>query len=574
MSDTYPPGPAGPSEPVGRPADQAPAAPEYLEAGGGSPLTPGTPPPPASRGGRRRGLLIGGGVAALAVVGVGAWAAAQFFSTGAQPAEALPASTIGYASIDLDPSGAQKIEALRTLNKFPAFKDELGLDTDDDIRQKIFEELDFPESCKLFYAEDIEPWLGDRFAVAAVDTGADAPEVVGVVQVKDEEKADAGLTKLRDCGSSESGQDSTESSGGWVIKDGWAIVAEDQEGAQAVADATAKGTLADDATYQDITGRAGSAGIVSLYAAPAAGQYLADSMGGAAGLAGELEQGLTGTDLLGDGQTLEPQGGKNPMADALKDFKGMAVSVRFDGGALEVESAGDTGLTPKAFYGSDRGADVLETLPADTAAAIGVGFEPGWLTQVVDQMAAFTGGDMTSAELFQEASGATGLDLPKDAETLLGQSAALSFGSDFDPEAFFNSGDGSDVPVALKVKGDPDAIKAVLAKISAQDATTGDFFGTDADGDLIVVGPNDDYRAEVLKPGGLGNDDVYQDVVRESDQASAVLYVNFNAGDDWLLKLAGDDPSVKENLKPLAGFGITAWQEDDWTHSVLRLTTD
>ncbi|MEO6510524.1 MAG: DUF3352 domain-containing protein, partial [Nocardioides sp.] len=509
------------------------------------------------------------GVAALAVVGVGAWAAAQFFSTGSQPAEALPASTIGYASIDLDPSGAQKIEALRTLNKFPAFKDELGLDTDDDIRQKIFEELDFPESCKLFYAEDVEPWLGDRFAVAAVDTGADDPEVVGVIQVKDEDKADAALTKLRDCGLA----DSAESSGGWVINDGWAIVAEDQEGAQAVADATQKGTLADDATYQDITGRAGSAGIVSLYAAPAAGQYLADSMGGAAGLAGELEQSLTGTDLLG-GQTLESQGGTNPMADALKDFKGMAVSIRFDSGALEVESAGDTGLTPKAISGSDRGSDVLETLPADTAAAIGVGFEPGWLTQIVDQMATFTGGDMTSADLFQEASDATGLDLPKDAETLLGQSAALSFGSDFDPEAFFNSGDGSDIPVALKVKGDPDGVQAVLDKISAQDATAGDFLGTDADGDVIVVGPNDDYRVEVLKSGDLGSNDVYQDVVRESDQASAVLFVNFNAGDDWLLKLAGDDASVKENLKPLAGFGITAWQDDDWTHSVLRLTTD
>jgi hypothetical protein len=114
----------------------------------------------------------------------------------------------------------------------------------------------------------------------------------------------------------------------------------------------------------------------------------------------------------------------------------------------------------------------------------------------------------------------------------------------------------------------------VLDKIAAQDDTAADFLGTDADGDVIVVGPNDDYRSEVLKPGGLGQDDVYQDVVRESDRASAVLFVNFNAGDDWLVKLAGDDQSVKENLAPLAGFGITAWQDDDWTHSVLRITTD
>ena len=81
-------------------------------------------------------------------MGVGAWAAADFFATGAQPSEALPAATIGYASIDLDPSGGQKIEALRTLNKFPAFKEELGLDADDDIRKALFEELDLPEDCK------------------------------------------------------------------------------------------------------------------------------------------------------------------------------------------------------------------------------------------------------------------------------------------------------------------------------------------------------------------------------------------------------------------------------------------
>ena len=240
----------GPQEPA------QPATPEYLEAGGGSPLPPVPPAPASGGGGRRRGLLIGGGVAALAVVGVGAWAAAQFFATGAQPAEALPAGTLGYVSIDLDPSGGQKIEALRTLNKFPAFKDEIGLDTDDDIREKLFEELDLPKSCKVFYAEDIEPWLGDRFAVAAVDTGGEDPVVVGVVQVKDADQADAGMQKLRDC-ANEGNTDGGEGAGGWVIDGDWAIVAEDQKGAQAVVDATEQGTLADDEDFKTITSQAG-----------------------------------------------------------------------------------------------------------------------------------------------------------------------------------------------------------------------------------------------------------------------------------------------------------------------------
>ena len=513
------------------------------------------------------------GVAALAVVGVGAWAAAQFFATGAQPSEALPATTVGYVSIDLDPSGAQKIEALRTLNKFPAFKDELDLDLDDDIRKRIFEEIDLPEGCQLFYAEDIEPWLGERMAVAAVDIGGDDPEVVGVVQVKDVDAAEEGLTKIKDCDTGDG------ASGGWVITDGWAVIGEDEEAAQAVVDATGEGTLADDAEFQELTAAAGSAGIVTLYAAPEAGKYFADSTGGVGSLAEDLEQGLTGTDVLGDigdaGASLTEPGGTNPMADALKDFKGMAVAVRFDDGALEVEMAGDTMLNFTGVYGTDRGADVVETLPADTAAAIGVGFEEGWLTDMVEQIASYTGGEMTTAELFEEASQMTGLDLPQDAETLLGRSAALSFGSDFDPEAFFNSGDAGEVPIALKVQGDAGAAKAVIDKIAAQDPSAEEVLGFDSDGDVFVVGPDADYRKAVLANGSLGGNEVYHDVIRESGKASAVFYVNFNAGDDWLVRLVGDgDPTVAENVRPLAGFGIAAWEDDDWTHTVLRLTTD
>src|SRR5215210_3649132 len=109
--------------------------PEYLEQGGGAPLAR----KPRSGGGGRKAFLAGATVVGLAAIGAGVWAATSFFATGAQPAEALPDSTIGYASIDLDPSGGQKIEALRTLNKFPAFEDKLGLDADDDIKRAIFD---------------------------------------------------------------------------------------------------------------------------------------------------------------------------------------------------------------------------------------------------------------------------------------------------------------------------------------------------------------------------------------------------------------------------------------------------
>ena len=71
------------------------------------------------------------------------------------------------------PGGAQKIDALRTLNKFPAFKDELDVDS----RRRHPPEVSSrsstcPRVCRIVDDEDIEPWLGERLAVAAVDTGA------------------------------------------------------------------------------------------------------------------------------------------------------------------------------------------------------------------------------------------------------------------------------------------------------------------------------------------------------------------------------------------------------------------
>ena len=89
-----------------------------------------TPPAPS-----RKGLIIGGAVAVLVLAGGGVWAWTAFFSQGPQPAEALPDSTLAYVSIDLDPPGQQKVEAIKTLRKFPAFRDEIGLHTDDDVAQ-------------------------------------------------------------------------------------------------------------------------------------------------------------------------------------------------------------------------------------------------------------------------------------------------------------------------------------------------------------------------------------------------------------------------------------------------------
>ena len=538
-------------------------SPEYLDSGAGGPLQPSSGPSGGRRG--RTGWVVGGGIAALAVVGAGAWAAWSFFATGPQPAEALPGSTIAYASVDLDPSGGQKIEALRTLRKFPAFKDEIGLQTDDDIRQRIFEEIQGSGACEdLDYGDDIEPWLGDRMAVAAVDTGADTPSPVFVLQVTDEDKADKGLQKFKDCSTGGDGGGDGAAEGAWAIDDGWALLGETQEIVDGIAGDAAEAPLSDDDAYKDWTDAAGDAGIATFYLAPEAGQVLADNLDGLMPSLDGLESGMPGStsDLVPSEAT-----------QALEEFRGLGATLRFDDGSLELEIAADAGAAQDALDGADRGDDVLTTLPEDTAAALGVGFAEGWFGDLVDQLAGRLGTGMSGQELLDELSSESGLVLPEDAETLAGESAALVVGGDFDLETFVNSTDGSGVPVGLKVQGDPDAIASVLDKVRSQLGGAESFLDSDSDGDVIAIGPDADYRQRLVEDGGLGDSEVFDDVVREADRAAAILYLNFDAG-DWLTSIAEGNQEAEDNLAPLDGLGVSTWLEDDASHLVLRISTD
>lgn len=532
MSSSMPPGGEGTGQP------------EYLEQGSGSPLAADSSASSA-RGGKRRALLVGGGLAALALIGVGSWAAVSFFATGAQPAEALPDSTLGYVSVDLDPSGSQKLDAMRMLKKFPSIDEQIDLDTDDDLKERLFEEMGLEESCAgVTYADDVEPWLGDRAAVAMIDLGEDASTPVAAIQLSDAAAAKDGLAVLQECAGGDEG--------GWAISGDWVVVAETTSIADRVVEETESGSLSEDADYQKWTDEVGDSGILNMYAAPEAGAYLADSMDGMFGLGG--------------------LGGTAELTEALEDFAGMAMTVRFDDGGVELAFASDASPMGKAAPTSDAGGDVIATLPEDTAVALGLGLTEGWFGDVLDQLAGYSGG-MSVEDLIEEAQQETGLELPEDAETLTGESAALALGGGFDPEALVNSASGSDVPFGIKVKGDAEAIETVLDKLRATVPAGELDISSDSDGDMVAFGPNADYVDEILGDGSLGDLDAYQDVVAESDNAGAVLFVNFNAS-SWLDSFLDSDPELARNLEPLAALGMSGWIDGDVSHAVLRLSTD
>ena len=91
----------------------------------------------------------------------------------------------------------------------------------------------------------------------------------------------------------------------------------------------------------------------------------------------------------------------------------------------------------------------------------------------------------------------------------------------------------------------------------------------------MAIGPDSEYRSALLAEGGtLGDSAAFRDVMGEADRAGVLLYVDFDAGDNWLVTLVQDDQELADNLEPLSALGLTAWLDGDVSHSVLRLTTD
>lgn len=533
--------------------------PEYLDGSGPVETAP-------ADDNKKRLVALGAIVAGGAVVAGGAWAASSFFATGSQPAEALPDSTVAYFSVDLDPSGGQKIEAIKTLRKFPGFTDNVDLETDDDLRERLFEEITSSGECEgLDYAADVEPWLGSRAAMAAVDLGEDEPAAVGVVQTTDGGKAEDGLAKLIEtCGGDTAEGETGGDVGGWVVEGDWIVLAETEEIAQQVVDAADGSSLAADSSFAQWTGEAGDDGFMSMYVSKGVTKYAEDLAG----------MGMMGT-MGVPGASTETEEVPEELQQMINDFDGAAATVRFDGGAVEVEYAmSNYNKDLTRFVESEEGVEMLSALPEDTVAAFGFALEEGWAEGLLDYVKTLAPDEAASIdEQLAQFESETGLAFPEDVETLLGDGVTVSMGSGLDPDAVTNGGPG-EVPAGIRIKGDADEIQAVLDKISAQAGPEAAEFLQVTEGDgYAVLALQDDYRGALEGRGSLGDSATYSDVV-DADEAQSVMFVNFNADEDWLVRLTEEMPEVSENLEPLAAFGFSSWVDDEVVHGLMKVTTD
>ncbi len=548
------------------------AQPEFLEQGGGRPLDR----EPSSR--RRKVLvpvLAGLGLAAVGGAAFGAW---WFLDEGAQAAEALPASSVGYVGLTLDPSGSQKLEALRTLEKFPFLAEELELDGDlgeVDLRERVADLIIEESGCEeLSYDDDFEPWLGERIGLAAVALTDDTPEPLFAIEVRDGDAATDAMATLDECGG---GQGTT----GYAVDGDWMLVAEDTErleAAQALVED--EGTLADDEDFQRWTGEL-DAGLVTLYAAPSAGQLLLEDW----------------DEFIGLDPTLEaPSEPPAEVVEAVEQFEGAIAQIRFDDGGLELELAGSIGESELiSLFDGDAGA-LVAALPEDTAVAYAYGLNEGWMGWMADLIesdptAGLEAGDVELA--LQETVG-LGID---DIEAAAGDAIALAVGGDADADALFY-GDLDNIPAALVLAGEEEPATALADAVGPFLGPDAGLVGVSAGEDVVAIGPSASWREEVVDGGNLGDSERYRDVVPDNGPLVSVTYADVDVVADVVIEFMealeeafstgfGDLPGaeaptadtdmdeIRENLEPLAAFGSSSWLDDDSVfRGLLRISTD
>jgi hypothetical protein len=491
------------------------------------------------------------------VLGGSAFAAYQLLrSSGAQPAEALPAGTFALVTFDLNPSTGQKIEAIKTLRKFPGFKEKVGLDADDDLREFFVKKLIEESHCVgLSYARDVEPWLGKRAAVGGVDLGEDLPAPVIALQVSDTADAKAGFAKLVDC--VEPGDDF-----GFTVGEEYLVASDSTEHARQLAADAAKKSLAVDASYQRWSDAVGDAGVLNVYIAESAKDVLLRAMG-------EFSGELSGMSPGGDEES------RKMLEDRLKDFEGMAAALRFADGGMElaVVARGIDGYTGTGEAGA------VADLPADTAALLALSVPDDIVANTLEQLRA-TFGDAVDSGV-EELEGQTGLSVPEDVQALLGDTLSLSLGGNA-PENLDDIASPADVPFGLLVSGDADRIEEIIGKVEQRTgASLEDMEVThrQADG-KVVLASSEDYADELLAGGELGSEDRFTEAVPAAEKASSVLYVDFNS--DWTDAIVrsyeadtgADGKEIEENLEPLGALGISSWRDGENSRILLKLTTD
>ncbi|WP_053203486.1 DUF3352 domain-containing protein [Jiangella muralis] len=544
----YPGSPTGPDEP-----DPGPVPPPPPPSGQPLPYPDAADAEPAIVPRKRRGLLAGGIAAAVLLVVPGAVFAWQALDGGGtQPHDVLPSDAIGYVRLDLDPSAGQKIEAFRFLRNFPLFTEATGItDEDADLRERFVDELAASTGCDIDFARDVEPWAGERIGAAMTPPAgdADAPGYVVALQASDEDAATAAIDRILGCGG-----DGAETEGlGRAYVDGYLLVTDTQENADAYAGAAADSSLADNAEFTEAMDLLGEQGIASAWISGGAMFDLFDASAGSFG-AGAGDEGMPSLDDLRD------------VVD--QTYRSVALSLRFDDRYAEL-----AGVVSGSSYRALAGGGVDASVPDDTTLFIGQHDAGQYLRDTWDtSLEAIPDG----AEMMAELEAQTGIVLPDDLATLLGDDLVVAAdASNLD----LDDADGLfGVEIGARVVTDPDAFADLWDRVEGLAADAGaplDELPLRTTDDGYVLATSDDYADVLLDGGGLGDTDAYRTAVAGADDADSVLFLNADAVTEQLLAAGGDSlgDAERESIEALQALGLALHLEDGHLELSLRVTT-
>lgn len=481
--------------------------------------------PGQKSGSRVKTLALVGGLVAIvggtAVVGGGWLAFSKLNGGGPQPESILPADTIAFAKVDMNPSGAQKLAAVRFAMRFPDAKGKVTETSD--LRKVAFEKMQEDGGFKgLRYDSDVAPWIGDRFGVGLLPgaTAKDKPIAVMVLAVTDEDKAKAALPQLK-------GKSKTTCG----VRDHFAVCSEDQTTVTLLTEADQGTSLADAPGFSSDMQALGEDGVAAAWVDLKRVGDMADS----ARLASGFATGLLGTAPASDA----PRGGR------------LAVALRFAGPSLEL--AGRVTDMPLAWPKKHGGGTGVTDLPGGTLAAFG-------LDGAGDQVASSLTSSKELTRQMKQAGTELGLKLPDDLRAALGDHATVAYGGM----------DGDTVKVAVRTGGDPAAVSRVVAALRKSGMEEPDLRQSTAGGDPVVA-TTDGYARELASGGGLGDQRSFRDAVPDAKDARAVAWFDI-AG---LLKAHQKEmgAETRKNLEPFSAVGFSTRGEGKTAEFTLRLTT-
>lgn len=545
-------------EPVGEPT------PPNAEAGWDTPA-----PRPGRR--RRRWLMIGAPVTAAVLAG-GAFAAVELVSalSGTDTpglASALPAKTIAFAQVNLDPNADQKLAMYDIGRKFPKVKNAVSKDDPAHSLIDYFIKQSGNGDDAVTW-NDIKSWAGVRVGMALLTTSDTKPYPLLAVQIKDSGKAQTGLAKLK----------AQEADGGtddffFKIDGKYAYASDSQRHLDdAIKDLDTNGVLADSAAFKPAAKTVGDGEVLGGYAnlaalKPLAKKYSQSLIDGAFNLGytegaaysdGSISGGDSGVGITTDGgggesgsTTYAPlnsgadaQGSSFSQAPgidsaqldkALEQLKGVVtlhVQLNGGGGQLKIDGFGIGGSKAAGGTASD-----VFSLPNDSTVALGA-----------TGLGAALKSGLNNSSLDSLLSG-SGL-AAKDLQGFLGNDAAFSLGSNLD----------SDSPNwgVIVHGGDADKAKASLNKVT--DAAGGDFSGVvDGSGDTYTIASSTDY-AKKLSSGKLGDNPLFKKAVPDAQGSQLIAFVDISS----LLVANGSDGGTAQQFSAV---GVTERTSGDTVHA-------